>query len=107
MSRDAFKLSNGTVNKQIELQQRINEMSEQDPYPMFTREFSQKLGQTCKLILEGLTNKQIAEKLGKTEKGIKYRITFLFKAEKVKSRAELMAKKFKEQKNAEIQNEMF
>lgn len=53
------------------------------------------------LVLQGLSNKQIADKLFVCEKTIKFHMCNIFKKAKVKSRAQLIAKSFDERMTAE------
>lgn len=53
------------------------------------------------LVLQGLSNKQIADKLFVCEKTIKFHMSNIFKKVKVKSRGQLIAKSFDERMTEE------
>jgi DNA-binding NarL/FixJ family response regulator len=47
--------------------------------------------QVLDLLIRGMTNKEIGERLGISERGVKYHVSRLFLLYEVESRAELMA----------------
>jgi DNA-binding NarL/FixJ family response regulator len=53
-----------------------------------------RLDQINRLILEGLTNREIGDRLGLVEKTVKCYIVEIFKAKKVKNRAQLIVKHY-------------